>query len=46
MPYKVSGKKVMVKKNDKWKTKQTCTSHANAVKAVGLLHMKGYGVHK
>ena len=43
MPYKVEGKKVLHKVNGKWAIKQTCTSHENAVKAVGLLHMKGYG---
>jgi hypothetical protein len=43
MPFKVIGNKVMHYKNGKWSIKQRCSSHANAVKAVGLLHMKGYG---
>lgn len=45
MPYKVEKNKVMHKKGGKWSVKQVCTSHENAVKAVKLLHMKGYG-HK
>jgi hypothetical protein len=43
MPYKVVRNKVMHQVGGKWSVKQTCSSHANAVKAVGLLHMKGYG---
>jgi hypothetical protein len=42
-PYKVDGKNVMHKTSSKWTVKQHCTSHDNAVKAVKLLHMKGYG---
>ena len=43
MPYKVVGDKVYHKKGGKWSVKQQCSSHKNAVKAVGLLHLKGYG---
>ena len=43
MPYKVVGKNVMHYKDGKWSVKQHCSSHENAVKAVGLLHAKGYG---
>jgi len=43
MPYRVSGNKVLHKKAGKWSVKQTCSSHENAVKAVRLLHSKGYG---
>jgi len=31
------------KKSGKWSIKQRCSSRENAVKAVKLLHMKGYG---
>jgi hypothetical protein len=37
MPYKVSGKNVLHKKNNKWSIKQRCKSHTNAIKALGLL---------
>lgn len=43
MPYKVVGKNVMHLKGGKWSVKQRCSSHENAVDAVKLLHMKGYG---
>jgi len=43
MPYRVVGNRVMHKKGGKWSVKQTCSSHKNAVKAVALLHGKGYG---
>ena len=42
MPYKIVGKKLMHKKGGKWSVKQNCSSHANAVKALGLLKSKGY----
>ena len=37
MPYKVSGNKVLHYKGGRWKTKQTCSSPANAKKAISLL---------
>jgi len=37
MPYKIKGKKIYHLKGGKWSVKQTCSSHANAVKALGLL---------
>jgi hypothetical protein len=37
MPYKIVGNKVMHKKGGRWSVKQTCKSHANAIKALGLL---------
>lgn len=40
MPYKRSGKKVLVKKAKGWKVKQVCTSVANAKKAIRLLYSK------
>ncbi len=43
MPYKVSGNKVMHYKDGKWSVKQTCSSHANAVKALGLLQGLEHG---
>ena len=43
MPYKAEGSVVYHKKNGRWSVKQRCGSHKAAVKAVGLLHMKGYG---
>ena len=43
MPYKVVGNSVYHKKGGKWSIKQVCSSHENAVKAVGLLHSKGFG---
>lgn len=46
MPYRVDGNKVMHKVGDRWTVKQVCKSHDAAVKAVGLLHMKGYGSGK
>lgn len=46
MPYKVEGKKVLHKVGDKWTVKQNCSSHENAIKAVAILHMKGFGKNK
>lgn len=43
MPYRVKGPDVYHKKNGKWVLKQHCTSNVNAIKAVRLLHMKGFG---
>lgn len=39
MPYRIAsdGKTIEHKKGGKWSKKQTCTSHKNAVKAMGLL---------
>jgi len=37
MPYKRIGKIVYTKSSGKWKKKQTCTSIANAKKALALL---------
>jgi hypothetical protein len=37
MPYKTVGNKVMHFKNGKWSVKQTCSSPANAKKAMSLL---------
>jgi len=44
MPYKIIGNKVMHKKGGKWTVKQTCKSHANAVKAVRLLQGIEHGM--
>lgn len=44
MPYKVEGKNLLHYKNKKWKIKQRCDSHANAVAAMRLLQMKEHGV--
>jgi hypothetical protein len=44
MPYKIVGNKVMHQKDGKWSTKQTCQSHANAVKAVRLLRGVEHGM--
>ncbi len=40
MPYKIAedGMTIMHKKGGKWSVKQKATSHANAVKAMGLLY--------
>ncbi len=38
MPYRCDGNKLMHKKNGEWSVKQTCTSHANCLKAAGLLY--------
>lgn len=43
MPYRAVGKKVMVKRNSKWVTKQRCKSAGNAKKAVRLLYAKTGG---
>lgn len=44
MPYKiVNGKDIYHKVQGVWKLKQHCSSNANAIKALRLLHMKGYG---
>lgn len=37
MPYKVIGSKIMHQKDGKWSIKQTCSSPANAKKAMALL---------
>ena len=37
MPYKIKGSVIYHKKGGKWSIKQRCKSHANAVKALGLL---------
>ena len=37
MPYKVEGKNLMHYKGGRWKVKQHCTSHENAIKAMKLL---------
>jgi len=37
MPYKIKGSKILHKKGGKWSVKQTCKSHENAVRALGLL---------
>jgi len=37
MPYQIKGNIIYHKKGGKWKVKQKCKSHANAVKALGLL---------
>jgi len=42
-PYKVVGNKVMHKKGDTWKVKQTCASPTAAQKAVNLLHGVEHG---
>ena len=44
MPYKVMGKKVMHFKNGKWSVKQTCSSPANAKKAVNFLRGLEHGM--
>jgi hypothetical protein len=44
VPYKIVGNKVMHKKGSHWTVKQTCSSHANAVKAVRLLHGVEHGM--
>lgn len=46
MPYKIVGNKVMHKKGDKWSVKQTCSSHENAVEALGLLQGLEHGTIK
>ncbi len=46
MPYKIVGNKIMHKKGGKWKLKQTCKSHSNAVKALGLLQGLEHGTIK
>jgi len=46
MPYKVVDNIVYHFVNGKWEVKQVCRSHNNAVEAVQLLHMKGYGTHE
>jgi len=38
MPYRCDGNKLMHKKDGKWTLKQTTKSHANCVKAMGLLY--------
>jgi hypothetical protein len=37
MPYKIDGNQILHKKGGKWSVKQTCKSHKNAIKALGLL---------
>ncbi len=44
MPYKIIGNKVMHQKGGHWSTKQTCKTHANAVKAVRLLQGVEHGM--
>lgn len=39
MPYRVRGKSVQHLKNGRWITKQKCSSHDNAIKAMRLLYM-------
>ncbi len=46
MPYKVVGRNVYHKKGGKWSVKARAKSHRNAVKMVGLLHMRGYESRK
>jgi len=46
MPYKVVGNKVYHKKGGRWKVKQTCESHKNAVKALRLLQGLEHGTIK
>ena len=46
MPYKIVGNKIYHKKGGKWKVKQTCKSHANAVKALRLLQGLEHGTIK
>jgi len=40
MPYKRDGKKVLVKRGDRWVLKQVCKSVDNAKKAVRILYAK------
>lgn len=37
MPYRCKDNVLQHKVNNEWKTKQTCKSHENCVKAMGLL---------
>ena len=46
MPYKISGNKILHFKGGRWKVKQTCSSHENAVKALGLLQGLEHGTIK
>jgi len=46
MPYRVVGNKVLHFKDGKWSVKQTCDSHENAVKALGLLQGLKHGTIK
>ncbi len=46
MPYKVEGKNLMHEVNGKWEVKQHCSSHENAVKAMGLLQGLEHGTIK
>uniref|UniRef100_A0A6H1ZHB1 Uncharacterized protein n=1 Tax=viral metagenome TaxID=1070528 RepID=A0A6H1ZHB1_9ZZZZ len=44
MPYKRSGNKVMHKKGESWKVKQTCKSSAAAESAIRLLRGIEHGM--
>ncbi len=43
MPYKIEGNKVLHQVGGKWKVKQTCSSHANAMAAIRLLQGVEHG---
>jgi hypothetical protein len=43
MPYKVLGPDLYHKKDGKWKIKQHCKSHENALSAMKLLNAKEHG---
>ena len=46
MPYKIKGNQIYTKSSGEWKLKQTCASHKNAVKALGLLQGLEHGTIK
>jgi len=46
MPYKIKNSTIYHKKGNKWSVKQTCSSHENAVKALGLLQGLEHGTIK
>lgn len=43
MPYKIEGNSVLHQVGGKWKVKQTCSSHANAMAAMRLLQGVEHG---
>ena len=46
MPYKIEGSDILHFKGGKWSVKQNYSSHANAVKAMGLLQGLEHGTIK
>lgn len=46
MPYKLVGRTIYTKASGSWKKKQTCTSLANAKKAMRLLEALEHGTLK